>query len=153
MNDPDHISDTTGAADNAREEVVQTEPARAPLPDPSGLGHTLSPVDLPEPDAPLPNPLTWTITVIAVAGIFLALFNAGSIRSWSYELKPTEWNQRVVAAAEGWFDIVDSAGLEAPVSAMRGWWKDVQAARFPGQEEPASETETGSEAEAPEPAA
>ena len=150
MSEQDRSKDTTGEADNAREEVVQTEPARAPLPDVEGLAHTMSPVDLPEADSPLPNPLTWTITVIATAGIFLALFNSGSIRSWSYELKPGAVNERVVSASESWFDFTSGAGLEVPVDAMRGWWKGVQNVRFPGQD-PVAETETGPEAEAPEP--
>ena len=151
MSDEAKTSDTIGEADTAREEVAQTESAKAPLPDPEGLANTLSPVDLPEPDEPLANPLRWTFTVIAVAGLFLAIFNAGSIRSWSYELKAGETNQRVVGATEGWFGLTSGAGFEIPVEAMRGWWKHVQNARFPGQE-PAPETETGSKAEASEPA-
>lgn len=150
MSDPDKSSDTTGEAETAREEVATTEPAKAPLPDVEGLAHTMSPVDLPEPDRPLPNPLAWTFTVIATAGIFLALLNAGSIRSWSYELKPSPVSESVVSASEGWFDVTAAAGLERPVDAMRGWWKGVQNARFPGQE-PVAETETGPEAEAAEP--
>jgi hypothetical protein len=151
MSEQDKSSDTTGEVESAREEVAQTEPAKAPLPDPEGLAQTLSPVDLPEPAEPLPDPLRWMVTVIAVAGLFLALFNAGSIRSWAYELKPTPVNERVVIAAESWFDMVNGVGLEAPVSTMRGWWKQVQSARFPGQE-PGPQTETGPDAEAPEPA-
>lgn len=151
MSEQDKVSDTTGEVDTAREEVAQTEPAKAPLPDVEGLAHSMSPVDLPEPDAPLPNPLAWTFTVIATAGIFLALFNSGSIRSWSYELKPGLVTERVVTASESWFDATSSAGLEVPVESMRGWWKVVQNARFPGQE-PAPETAAGPEADAPEPA-
>lgn len=150
MSDPDKSSDTTGEAETAREEVATTEQAKAPLPDVEGLAHTMSPVDLPEPDRPLPNPLAWTFTVIATAGIFLALFNAGSIRSWSYELKPSPVSESVVSASEGWFNLTSSASLEAPVDAMRDGWKGVQNARFPGQD-PIPETETGPEAEAPEP--
>lgn len=144
-------SEPTAEPETAREEVVETQPAEAPLPDVEGLAHTMSPVDLPEPAEPLPNPLRWTVTVIAVAGIFLALFNAGAIRSWAYELKEGPVSERIVSTAEGWFDLTASAKLEVPVDTMRGWWKQVQNARFPGQE-PAPETETGPEAEAAEPA-
>ncbi len=143
--------DTTGEAETAREEVVQTEPARAPLPDPAGLAHSLSPVDIPEPDRPLERPLTWTVTVIATAGLFLALFNAGAIRGWAYELKPTPLSQQVVTAAETWFDAAAAVGLDRPVETMRGWWQAAQAARFGGEGE-GSETEKGPDAEAPEPA-
>jgi hypothetical protein len=135
-------ADTTGSADTAREEVARTEPAKAPLPDPAGLAHSLSPVDLPEPTTPLPRPLRWTVTVIATAALFLALFNGGAIRGWAYELKPTAFSQRVVAAAEAWYDVTASVGLDRPVEAMRGWWKAATGA----------ETETGSDAAAPEPA-
>jgi hypothetical protein len=137
--------DTTVPVETAREEVATTEPARAPLPDPTGPSHAFSPVDLPEPDQPLQRPLAWTFTVIATAGLFLALFNAEAIRGWSYELKPTPTSQQVVGAAETWFDVTAAAGLEKPVATMRGWWKDVQAARFGGQDG------EGSDAETPEP--
>lgn len=136
--------DTTIPADTAREEVARSEPAKAPLPDPAGLAHSLSPVDLPEPDQPLPKPLAWTFTVIGTACLFLALFNAGAVRSWSYELKPTPTNQRIISAAEGWYDTTASVGLEGPTEAMRGGWKALQSLRFPGQAP--AQTETGPDA-------
>lgn len=136
------ISDTTGAADTAREEVAHTEPAKAPLPDPGGLAHSLSPVDLPEPAEPLPRPLRWTVTVIATASLLLALFNAGAIRGWAYELRPTPLNQRVVAVAEGWYDLTAVIGLNRPVDAMRHWWGAVRES---------AETQSGPDAGAPEP--
>jgi hypothetical protein len=147
----DKVADTTGETDTARAEVAQTEPAKAPLPDPAGLAHSLSPIDLPEPAEPLPRPLAWTVTVIAVAGLVLALFNAAAIRGWAYELKPTAFNQRIVAAAEGWYDATAAFGLHQPVEIMRGWWQSAQAARFAGEGE-AAETQTGPDADAPEPA-
>lgn len=143
------VADTTGEAVTAREEVVRTEPAKAPLPDPAGLAHSLSPVDLPEPPEPLPRPLGWTIQVIAAAGLVLALFNAGAIRSWAYELRASAANQRIVAVAEHWHDATATFGLNRPVETMRGWWKSVQAARFGGE---GSQTATGPDAVAPEPA-
>lgn len=150
-NPEDKVADTTGQVDTARAEVAQTEPARAPLPDPEGLAHTLSPVDLPEPAEPLPHPLAWTATVILVASLVLALLNAGAIRGWAYELKPTAFNQRIVAAAEGWYDLTATIGLNHPVEAMRGWWQKAQKARFDGKAEGA-QSETGPDADAPEPA-
>ena len=145
MSEQPDSADTTVPVDNAREEVVRTEPAKAPLPDTAGPAHAFSPVDLPEPDAPLPRPLAWTATVIATAGLFLALFNAEAIRGWAYELKPTPTAQRLIGGAEAWFEVTAAAGLERPVATMRGWWKEVQAVRFEGQEE------AGPDAEAPEP--
>ena len=122
------VSDTTGTADTAREEVSLTEPAKAPLPDPGGLAHSLSPVDVPEPAEPLTRPLRWTVTVIASASLLLALFNAGAIRGWAYELRPTPLNQRVVAASEAWYDVTAAIGLNRPVDSMRGWWEGVREA-------------------------
>lgn len=134
MEEPeDKAADTTGEVDNARQEVARTEPAKAPLPDVEGLARTLSPVDLPEPATPLPDPLRWTVTVMAVAGLFLALLNAHSIRGWAYELKPTPFNQRIIRAAEGWYDLTAAVGLAAPAAQLRGWWGTAKAARFPGQ--------------------
>jgi hypothetical protein len=137
MNDQDQQHDLASAAeaDTAREEVVLTGPSEAPLPDPAGLHFASSPVDLPEPAAPLKRPLLWTFQAIAAAGLFLALFNAGAIRSWSYELAPTALNQRVVEAAEAWYDLTASVGLNQPVDATRAGWKQVQAARFDSSEE------------------
>ena len=103
---------------------------RAPLPEPAGLAETLSPVDLPEPAAQLPHPLRWTSTTIAVATLFLALFNAHALRSWSYQLTPNEYSARVVAVAESWYAITDRAGLNRPVEAMHGWWQGAKEARF-----------------------
>lgn len=128
------VADTTGEVDTARQEVARTEPGRAPLPDPSGLAHSMSPVDLPEPAAPLPRPLGWTIAVIAAASLVLALFNAGAIRGWAYELKPTAFNQRIVGAAETWYDVTASIGLDRPGETMRGWWQAARAIRFGGED-------------------
>lgn len=107
-------------------------PERVPLPESTGLAETLSPVDLPEPAAPLPHPLRWTSTTIAVATLFLALFNAHALRSWSYQLTPNEYSARVVAVAESWYAITDRAGLNRPVEAMHGWWQSARQARFGG---------------------
>jgi hypothetical protein len=142
-------ADTTGTADNARQEVAQTEPAKAPLPDPAGLAHSLSPVDLPEPAAPLPRPLAWLVTVIATASLFLSLFNAGAIRGWAYELKPTPLNQRIVTAAERWYDLTAAIGLNRPGEALRSWWLAARGGGDAAGEGP--QTQTGSDAPAPEP--
>lgn len=147
----DKVADTTGETDTARAEVAQTEPDRAPLPDPSGLAHSLSPVDLPEPAEPLPRSLAWATTVIGAASLVLALLNAGAIRGWAYELKPTPFNQRIVSAAEGWYDLTASFGLNRLGEAMRTWWQSAQAQRF-GRGEAVSETATGPGARTPEPA-
>jgi hypothetical protein len=138
-------ADTTRPVETARAEVAQTEPARAPLPDVEGLANSLSPVDLPEPDEPLAHPLRWTVTVIATACLVLALFNAGSVRGWSYELKETETSQRIVTVSESWFNLTAAIGLDKPAEQLRGLWEEAKAARFPGTGggEEATPTEKG----------
>ena len=102
-------------------------------PDPSGLAHSLSPVDLPEPPAPLPHPLRWTSLVIALAALVLSLLNAHALRGWSYQLPPGAASARIVVAAEGWHDGLDRIGLNRPSETMRGWWRSVRERRFEGQ--------------------
>lgn len=149
--------DTVEHADTAREEVAETIPARAPLPDPEGLAHTLSPVDLPEPAWPQPHALRWTVTVIVTACAVLALFNAHSIRGWAYDLKEGRFTQSITTTSEGWFDVTASLGLDRPAAQLRAWWDQAKAARFPGTAETdqgvaaEAETQKGPGAEPPEP--
>jgi hypothetical protein len=118
---------------DATEEVERTEPERAPLPDPSGLAHTMSPVDLPDPPVPLGHGLRWASIVIAVATAVLALLNAHSLRSWSYQLPPNARSAQIVAAAETWYDAVDPLGLNRPVAAMHDGWQSLKDRRFDGE--------------------
>ena len=114
----------------AAEEIARTEKLRAPLPDPMGLAHTLSPVDLPAPAAPLPHPLRWTSAAIAVATLVLFLLNAHALRGWSYQLPSNDYTARIVSFAERWYDMADGAGLNRPFEAMHGWWQSAKDARF-----------------------
>ena len=106
------------------------------LPDPSGLAHSLSPVDLPEPTAALPQPLRWTSLVIALAALSLAMLNAHAIRGWSYQLPPGAVSARIVVVAEGWHDRLDGIGLNRPSETLRGWWRSARDRRFEGQDSP-----------------
>jgi len=125
----------------ALREVEKTEPVPAPLHDPTGLAKTLSPVDLPEPAVKLPHPLLWTSQVIAVATLFLLLFNAHALRGWSYQLPPNDYSARVVTLAEAWYDLTAKVGLNQPVEAMHARWQAARDARF-------GERGTGSKANA-----
>jgi len=119
----------------ATEEIERTEPERAPLPDPTGLAHTSSPVDLPEPVVPLPHDgLKWASTIIAVATLFLLVFNAPTLRGWAYELRPTETSAKVVTASETWYDATARLGLNRPVESLHKAWRGVMNLRFAGQE-------------------
>jgi hypothetical protein len=122
----------------AREEIDRVPVESAPLPDALGLTHTSSPVDLPEPAVPLPHDgLRWTTTIIAIASVFLLVFNAGSLRGWAYELTPTDTNAKIVSATETWYDLTAGLGLNRPVDALHHWWRGNMNLRFPGQPEAA----------------
>lgn len=103
-----------------------------PLPGPTGLEDTLSPVDLPAPPEPLPHPLRWTSLAIAAATLFLALFNAHAIRGWAYDLPPGAASERLIGAAEGWYAATAAIGLNRPVETMRGWWQAAKEKSFAG---------------------
>ena len=119
----------------ATEEIDKYPVEREPPPDALGLTHTSSPVDLPEPAVPLPHDgLKWTTTVIAVATIFLLVFNAHALRGWAYELSPTDTTARVVSASESWYDLTTRAYLNRPVEALHHWWRGNMNLRFPGQD-------------------
>jgi hypothetical protein len=127
------------------------ELARAPLPGPCGLAETLSPVDLPEPAVPLPHPLRWTTTVIAVATLFLLLFNAHALRGWSYQLSPNDETARVVTVAESWYDAAGKAGLNFPVETMHGWYQSARDARFGANKKQAENPDIADAAPSPGP--
>ena len=128
-NEPEQISTAT-------EEIEKFPVEQEPLPDALGLTHTSSPVDLPEPAMPLPHDgLKWTTTVLAVATLFLLVFNAGSLRGWAYELVPDETAARIVTVSETWYDLTARLGLNRPVSALHHWWRGNMNLRFPGQAE------------------
>ena len=120
----------------AVEEIARTEPERAPLPAPTGLAHTLSPVDLPDPPIALTHGLRWTSQVIAVATLVLALLNAHALRGWSYQLSPNDYTARIVSFAEAWYDMTDQAGLNRPFEAMHAEWQSAKDARFTAQVAP-----------------
>ena len=107
-------------------------------PNPFGLAHSLSPVDLPEPLIPPPHPLRWTTTVIAVAALVLALLNAHAIRGWAWQLPPGPWSERAVIVAEGWYEAIGRLGLNRPVEAMHGEWQALKDRRFEDQGSAAS---------------
>jgi hypothetical protein len=109
--------------------------ARAPLPDPDGLALTESPVDLPDPAQPLPAPLRWTTEAILAATLVLALFNATAIRGWANQLGSNDFTARVVIAVEGWYHLMDLAGLNRPVAATHAGWQSVKDLRFGRKED------------------
>ena len=102
-------------------------------PDPRGLAHSQSPVDLPEPTPPLPGGLCWTSHVIAVATLVLALLNAHALLSWANRLPPSATSVPLAVAAERWHEATQAAGLDLPGAILRDWWKRARDARFGDQ--------------------
>ncbi|MGJ8537185.1 MAG: hypothetical protein ACSHW2_08525 [Parasphingopyxis sp.] len=94
-----------------------------------------SPVDLPPPDGEESHPLLWASTAIAVATGFLLLFNASALRGWAFELEPSPQNERIVAAADSWYQKTEAFYLDRPVDAMSGWWLAIKALEFGSTDE------------------
>ncbi len=114
--------------ESAAEEAALPNVPEEPLPAPVEQRVFSSPVNLPPPDTPLPQPLRWTTTVILVASLFLAVFNAGALRGWAYQLDETPLSARVVIAVEAWFDVTAALGLDRPVATLHGWWEGLKMA-------------------------
>jgi hypothetical protein len=74
--------------------------------------------------------LGWTVVVIAVMTVLLALFNAASIKSWAETLPPTPRNLAIHDAAENWYDLTERLGLAAPRASLRAVWTSAHAWRF-----------------------
>jgi len=118
--------------------IEANRPRHEPPPDPDGLAHTESPVDLPEPPEPLPAPLRWTTEVIVAATLVLALFNATAIRGWSYQLDANAFTASLVTVAEHWYAATDSVGLNRPVATTHAGWQSVKDLRFGREAAPPS---------------
>ena len=78
--------------------------------------------------------LGWTVVVIAVMTLLLALFNAASVRSWAETLPPTPRNLAIHDAAESWYDLTERLGLATPRASLRAAWTSAHAWRFPTQQ-------------------
>lgn len=96
--------------------------------------HHPSPVDLPGGPDFHGRPLRWATIAIAVATLFLGLFNATAINGWAVELAPTPLSARIVAATEAWEETTEAIGVAAPRAWLHARWKALQTARFKGQE-------------------
>lgn len=92
---------------------------------------TMSPVDLPGAADEEPHPLRWTGIGIALATVFLLLFNATTLDGWARELPPGPAAARLTALTGAWAETTGRIGLNAPHATMHAWWKQGEAARFP----------------------
>jgi hypothetical protein len=76
--------------------------------------------------------LAWLSSVIAIATLFLFLFNANALHGWAAELPPNAINARIVVAASEWEAFTDAAGLGAPRAWLHARWKAAEGAAFAG---------------------
>lgn len=56
----------------------------------------------------------WTTRTIAVAALFLLVFNAQSLKSWASTLPPTWGSETLRLVAGEWADRIAEAGLDQP---------------------------------------
>jgi len=75
--------------------------------------------------------LRWTVTVVVVMVVLLALFNAASMRSWADNLPPTSDNLAIRGVAERWSEATDRWGLSTPRARLRAGWEQARRWRFP----------------------
>jgi hypothetical protein len=93
----------------------------------------LSDSPIPELDEQTADPLVqrralaWTSTVIAVAAIFLLVFNATALHSWASSLKPSDATVELAAVAGGWEDATARLGLTAPRAFVHDVWAKQRA--------------------------
>ncbi|MDJ0278504.1 hypothetical protein QLH51_17035 [Sphingomonas sp. 2R-10] len=83
-------------------------------------------------------PWRWMTTVIAVATLFLGVFNAHAIAAWFDELPPSPYTEPLRAPIAAWAATTARLGFDTPRAAVRTRWEKAQAARF-GSEQPGAD--------------
>jgi hypothetical protein len=89
------------------------------------------PTALPDDPPGVGNALGWTISVVAMTTVLLALFNAQALDAWANDLSPTPEVERIVAAASAWRGQTDRYALGAPHARVHALWKTAEDARPP----------------------
>jgi hypothetical protein len=74
----------------------------------------------------------WAATVIAVAALFLLVFNATAIRSWAASLKPSEASAQFAVLAGQWEDATARFGLTQPRAVVHDLWAKQRALTWNG---------------------
>jgi hypothetical protein len=67
--------------------------------------------------------LGWSAAALAAATLFLFLFNAASIRSWTASLPPDPANLTLREAAKAWEGETTRLGLATPRMIVRRFWE------------------------------
>ncbi|MCW3848864.1 hypothetical protein OF829_16630 [Sphingomonas sp. LB-2] len=74
--------------------------------------------------------LRWTVLVLAITTLALALLNAEAIANWSHELSPSPGTAHVMAAADAWKDTTVRIGADTPHARLHRAWKRAEAMRW-----------------------
>jgi hypothetical protein len=84
-----------------------------------------APASEPAPESAPEHPLRWTATVMAVAGLFLLVFNARALSSWmaDNDKAPTPATLEARAIAEGWTAATSAVWLDRPHAAIHAVWE------------------------------
>lgn len=91
------------------------------------------PTDLPAGEQDSAGALRWTIGVIAITSVLLALTNAGAVSGWAGSFDPQPHVMPLVRAADRWDAATRRLGLATPHARMHAVWRDAEKARWSPQ--------------------
>jgi len=77
----------------------------------------------------------WTSQTLFMVGIFLLIFNAGSLQNWARQQAPGWGTTTVDQMASVWTDRLSLLGADQPVKGIHQAWRDFVALRFDGSRE------------------
>ena len=74
--------------------------------------------------------LRWTIAILALTALALAVLNAEAIVNWTQELPAGPRTARALTAADAWNARTTELGLDAPQEGLHRAWKRAEAMRW-----------------------
>lgn len=78
--------------------------------------------------------MRWTSRTIAIAAVFLLVFNAVSPLNWSHQQAPSWVSETVERVSEAWVGQLALLGVDMPRQGLRDAWFAAKDARFVGQD-------------------
>ena len=87
-----------------------------------------SPVDIPPDAIDRENARDWTSIAIAVAALFLLVFNAHAIGGWFDELTPSPVTEKIGPPVDA--IVAATQPLDGPRAGLAATWDEAKAARF-----------------------
>ena len=92
------------------------------------------PTDLGGDTEPLRETMRWTVTVIALSTIGLALLNPGAIDDWVNDLPPSPLTLRLATLSGAYAEAANSVGLDVGHARMHAAWKMAERADWLGRQ-------------------